>query len=190
MTIYCEGKHGTHLRVTGNNTDKEIISGGGVVSIQSQSATEGLARWRVYTGTTINGRFYEGYRGIHAKLNSQFFFVYKSSSRRNHLTRSDIPNSSINSWVHSSTSSISRLVFVSGTPPTTTYKTVIRDSLGTTLFEGSQTSGYHTVSLIECGCDISDTQCGSFPSNYCCTNCEHQSGILDGILSALQGAMN
>lgn len=187
MTIFCQGKQGTYLRVTGNNVNREIISGGGVVSKQTQSVTEGMASWRVYTGTTINGRFIEGYRGIHAKLNSQYFFVYKSSARRNHLTRSDIPSSSIKTWTHSSTSSLSRLEFVSGVPPTTTYRTLIKDADGKTLFDGSQTTGYHTVSLIECGCDDSDCQIGSFPDNYCCTNCGQQSGILSSILSALNG---
>jgi hypothetical protein len=177
---YCDGTQGTALRVTGGTTDEIVIGGGGLRAVTSTQTTGGYAVWRVYVAGV--------YRGVHGKNGDETFGVARHSANRgNYLYRSSNPSGVLHYWRASSLQSISRLEFSHGSPPVTTCTTRILSADGSELRRFSKQGSCHSVSLIECGCPESDCQRGSFPDDFCCTNCAQQAGILSGILGALQG---
>lgn len=191
MAIHCSGKQGAHLRVSGNGISPvDIVTGGGAVSEQSSSIRDGFATWRVYTATTVNGRVIEAYRGVHSKLHAYSFYIWKPSATSNRLTHTGAPNGSLVSWTSSTTSWISRIEFSHGDPLIWIYRTRVLSSSGSVLFDRSSESSAFSVSELACGCDNSDCQHGIFPTNFCCTNCAQQSGLLQEIISALQARNN
>lgn len=190
MQIHCPGTQGTHLRVSGNGINTEIVTGGGATSeqISGISNPEGFATWRVYSRSSTG---IEADRGLHGKTNSQSFIVtntWNSQLRvyQSRLTLNTSPNGSLRSWTAAVTSSFSRQVFSHGSGPTTSYRTLVRSSSGSVLFDQSSGVSPFTVSVLQCGCNNDDCQRGAFPTDFCCTNCAQQSGILSSILGALR----
>lgn len=190
MTTYCDGKQGTFLNVKGTGIDRDIIGNGSVEVIQTTSSTVVYQTWGVYTAAVSNGQVVEAFRGYHGKNSNDGFMVYKPTSTTNRLTRTSAPTGSLTSWTSSTTSWINRLVYSHGGFPVTTYTTEIKETSGLQLFKASQGTGHFTVTLLECGCDLSDCQMGTFPGDFCCTNCAQQSGILNEIIAALQARNN
>lgn len=192
MTTLCEGTQGTHFRVSGNGIDQEFVSGGGVTVAQSSSSTVAYAVWNVFTQTGSSSPTSRGFHGISS--NNSFIVVNVWNSTRrvyfSRLTHTGAPSGSLRSWTSSQLSYFSHQVFSHGSLPVTTYSTVIKAASGSTIWQGSSQSGYHNVSVLACGCDESDCQQGTFPTDFCCTNCAQQSGILQEIISALQARNN
>jgi len=185
---FCDGKQGAYLQISGNGLNQTLITGGGSTEEKTTSTPEGLATWSVYVGSTLaNGQFVESLRGRILKLHSQSFSIHYDSRFARWWISIDGGNSRNATWQSSRPNWITRVVFYSGSQPITTYTNRILSATGSELWKGSSTSGYYSVQEIECGCDNEDCQKGSFPSNFCCTNCAQQAGILSGILSALQG---
>lgn len=187
---FCDGKQGAYLKISGNGLDRTLITGGGSYVQNTSNIPDGYATWFVYTAAQLaNGTVVEGYRGARGKLHSQTFVVNNVWQNGAYSSRLQLSGSAgiIQSWIYARPSWISRIVFSHGDTPTTTYTTRILSATGGELWKGSSTSGYYNVSAIECGCDNEDCQKGTFPTNFCCTNCAEQVGILSGILSALQG---
>jgi hypothetical protein len=190
MATHCAEKQGTHLQVSGNGiTPIDIVTGGGATSTQSSSSTVAYATWQVFTRTGSSSPTSRGFHGI---LSDNSFIVVNvwNSQRRvyfSRLTHTGAPQGSMRSWSSSQLSFFSHQIFSHGSLPVTTYTTIVRSPGGSILFNQSSTSGQFAVSEIECGCDNEDCQRGTFPSDFCCTNCAEQVGILSGILGALRG---
>lgn len=195
MPIHCSGKQGTHLRISGNGiTPVEIVTGGGAESIQSSSTNSNdSASWDIYTsGVSNTGQVVEVLRASNrTKFHWESFYVRTVTPGNYVVTKSSIPTGSVsNSWSAARVPWVSRIVFKSGTPVTTTYRTIVKNSNGSEVFNRTSTSGAFTVSELQCGCDESDCQMGTFPTDFCCTNCAQQSGILNEIIAALQARNN
>lgn len=187
---FCDGKQGAYLEISGNGISQTLITGGGSYVQNTQSTADGFAVWRVYTAAQLaNGNVAEAYRGARGKLNSQTFVVNNIWQNGAYSSRLQLAGSAgiFQSWIYARPSWLSRVEFSHGTFPTTTYTTRILSATGSQLWTGSSQTGHYNVSVLECGCDNEDCQKGTFPSNFCCTNCAQQAGILSGILSALQG---
>lgn len=188
MPTHCSGTQGTHLRVSGNGiTPVEIVTGGGAISEQTTSVIDGYAVWGVtigYSGSS-SGRF----MGNHGKRHSASFIVnnvrISSTQYSIRLALNTAPNTTIASTTAGVTGFIRSVVFSHGDPVRTNYRTVVKSPSGSTLFDRSSDSGHFSVSELTCGCNDSDCQMGTFPTDFCCTNCAQQSAILSSILSAL-----
>jgi hypothetical protein len=194
MPIHCSGKQGTHLQISGNGiAPVEIVTGGGAESIQTVSTNSNDYAWwdvrvqtRSSTGSIVNitstnkGKYHwESFFFTRTPWNGTFI---------NRLTKSSLPaGSSLQSWTSSSTFSVVGQTFKSGVAPVTTYRTIVKDALGLEAFNRTSSSGQFVVTELQCGCADSDCQMGTFPTDFCCTNCAEQSGILSGILGALRG---
>jgi hypothetical protein len=195
MPVHCGGKQGTYLRISGNGIQPvEIITGGGAESVQTfTSNSNDSAYWDIYTsGRSSTGAIVEVLRASNRiKQNWESFYVRTVTPGNYTVTKSSIPTGSVSSsWSAINVPWVSRVVFRSGSFPTTTYRTVVKSFGGQELFNRTSTSGAFLVTEIECGCPSDDCQHGTFPTNYCCSSCAQQSGILSSIKSALQSKAN
>jgi hypothetical protein len=195
MPIHCSGKQGSHLRVSGNGiTPVEIVTGGGAESIQSSSTNSNdSATWDIYTsGRSSTGAIVEVLRASNrTKFHWESFYVRTVTPGNYTVTKSSIPTGSVsNSWSATNVPWVSRIVFKSGTPVTTTYRTIVKNSNGSEVFNRTSTSGAFTVSELQCGCPNEDCQMGVFPTDFCCTNCAQQASILNTIASSLRSKLN